>query len=318
MNFVTLATTNFHEFATMPNDIQFNVNTSTLVLANLIIAMNMFAVSLNLRRADFSLVLQNKKPMAVGLLAQFALLPFVAFVFSVCIPMHPGLVLALIMVSCVPGGNLSNVFSFIAKGNLPLSISLTAVGFLFAPVVTPLNFAMYSSLHPGLNGIVNNIHIDPVQLGAAIVVTLLIPLALGYWAGNQFPRFYKRVAPYISRFALTSIAVLVVLVLKDNVHLDMTIIVNYAGEVAGLQVLVLGSAYLFASAFKLPTADRRTIAIEAGIQNAPLGVVLLLTFMPTQSTAMAAIAFWGGWQILACTAIALYWKRVSDPVPNPG
>jgi len=73
MSLVTLATTNFPEFATMPNDIPFDVNTSTIVLANLIIAVNMFAVSLNLRQTDFSLVLQNKTSMAVGRLANSGL-----------------------------------------------------------------------------------------------------------------------------------------------------------------------------------------------------------------------------------------------------
>lgn len=302
----------------MPGDVQFNINTSTIVLANLIIAVSMFAVSLNLRSADFSHALHNRKAAVLGLLAQFVLLPFTGFIFSLYIPMSPSVVLALIMVSCVPGGNLSNVFSFIAKGNLPLSMSLTGIGFLIAPIVTPLNFAFYSSLHPSLNGMAKDINIDPVQLSVAIVLTLLIPLALGYWAGNRFPRFHQRVSPYIARFALGSIALLVVLVLKDNTQLDLSIIAHYAVQVATLHALVLACAYLFASACKLTVADRRTIAIEAGIQNAPLAVVLVLTFMPTQSGAVAAIAFWGAWQILACAAIALYWKHVSGPAPGQG
>lgn len=302
----------------MPADIPININTSTLVMANLIIALNMFAVSLNLRPADFGHVLRNRKSALLGLIAQFVVLPFTGFVFSLCIPMSPSVVLALLMVCSVPGGNLSNVFSFIAKGNLPLSMSLTAIGFLIAPVATPLNFAFYSSLHPNLAGLSGTIYIDPVQLAAAIVLTLLIPLALGYWVGNQFSRFYTRVAPYISRFALCSIALLVVLVLKDNLHVDMSVSLHYAGQVAALHALVLGCSYLFASLFKLQAADKRTISIEAGIQNAPLAAVLVLTFMPAQTGAVAAIAFWGAWQILACAAIALYWKRISGPAPHPG
>lgn len=293
----------------MFDNIELKLDPTLIVILNGIIVANMFAVSLSLRPSHFRAVLDNKKSAILGLIGQFALLPLLTFIFTLLVPMHTSVALALIMVSCVPGGNLSNVFSFIAKGNLPLSVALTAIGFPIAIVLTPLNFALYSSLHPTVSLVTNKVAINPVHFAIVIGLNLILPLVLGCWVGSKFQRFYKAVAPYISGFALLSIAAIILLIFKDNLHVPFSTSRHYMGFVVAHHMVILVFTFWFTRLFNVSMADRRTIAIEVGIQNAPLGVVLLLTFMPALGGAAATIAFWGAWQVLATVLLAAYWKR---------
>lgn len=292
----------------MLDAVQINLDPTMVLLLNLVIVMNMFAVSLNLRPSDFQLLRHEKKPVALGLLGQFILLPFFTFLFTLLVPMHTSVALGLIMVSCVPGGNLSNVFSFLARGNLPLSVSLTAIGFPIAAIVTPLNFGLYSHLHPDVSQVVRAIQIDYVQFTALIALNTLLPLALGCWVGSTFTRFHNTVAPYIPGFSLVSISAMVVLIAIDNLHIPFAITSQYMGHAAAHHLALIACALLFYKACKVNQANQRTLTIEVAIQNAPLGVVLLLTFMPTLGGAVVTVMFWGAWQILATLLLAVAWR----------
>lgn len=283
--------------------------TSTVVLANLIIAFNMFAVSLELKWGDFHALLQQKKPALAGLAGQFVLLPLITFLFTLMVPMRIELVLALILVSSMPGGNLSNVFTYLAKGNVPLSMSMTAIGFPLSVLIAPLNFALYSSFHPGLVGSAKVIQIDPLQMAIVILITLLLPLVVGVWTGQKYSRFSARAKPYIPRFTLVTISVLVVVVVQSNWHLIHFSDWVTPSTVAIHHCVVLSASLLWAKALALCPANQRTITFEVGIQNAPLAVVLVLTLMPQHSESALIVATWGGWQILACLLLAMYWSR---------
>lgn len=284
-------------------------DTSTVVLANLIIAGNMFAVSLELKWVDFLALRQQKKPALAGLFGQFILLPLITFLFTLIVPMRAELILALILVSVMPGGNLSNVFTYLAKGNVPLSMSMTALGFPMSVLMAPLNFSLYTSFQPALAGSSTLIHIDPIQMAAVILVTLLLPLVLGVWVGQKYSRFCASAKPYIPPFTLVTISMLVVVVVQSNWHLIRFSDWQTPSTVAIHHCLVLYVSLLWAKSLALSPANQRTITFEVGIQNAPLAVVIVLTLMPQHSESALIVATWGGWQILACLLLAMYWSR---------
>lgn len=292
----------------MLNDTQLNIEPAIAIALNVIIVLNMFAVSLHLRISDFKVVYKNPKTAMLGLSSQFLLLPLVTLVFTLMLPLDPTVALALILVSCVPGGNLSNVFTFLARGNLPVSVALTATGFPIAAFLTPINFALYSNLHPEVSLIVSSVKIDPISFAGIIVLNILLPLVLGCWIGTRFKNFYKTVEPFISGFALLSIGLTIILIFKDNLHIPFEVSQNYIAYTVAHHAVVISCAYVFSALFKLSERDKRTISIETGIQNAPLAIILLLTFIPTVSSAALAIAFWGAWQILATFVLALVWR----------
>ncbi|MDH4394684.1 MAG: bile acid:sodium symporter family protein [Limnobacter sp.] len=293
----------------MIDDVKINLDASVILALNLIIAFNMFIVSLSLRLQHFKQVAKTPKSVAVGLFSQFILLPFFSFLFTLFVPMHPSVALALIMVASCPGGNLSNVFTFLAKGNLALSVSLTAVGFPIAMIATPLNFGFYASMHPEVSKLVAAVGLDPVKFIAAIFFNMLIPLVLGCYVGSTFTRFYNAVAPYTARFALISILTIVLIAIKDNLGILEQFGNQYVGVAIAHNLVVLLVGYLTARLFFLPTQDKRSITIETGIQNCPLGTVLILTFMPTLGGAVITITFWGAWQILSTWMLSSYWKN---------
>lgn len=280
-----------------------------IIFLNFIIVVNMFAISLNLRISDFKVVIKHPKTVLVGLTAQFFLLPLITFFFTLVLPINPTVALAFIMVSCVPGGNLSNVFTFLARGNLPVSVGMTAVGFPIAVLLTPINFGIYTNLHPEIAPMVSAVRIDPFNFVTIISLNVLLPLLLGCWVGSTFKTFYAKVAPYIATFALISIGAIIVIIFKDNLHIPLKVSKYYMPYTVLHHAVVLISAYYFSSFFKVSDQDKRTIAIENGIQNAPIGLVLLLTFMPTLSGAAITIAFWGAWQIFSTFWIAMYWRK---------
>lgn len=293
----------------MIDDVKMQFDATMLMVLNLIIAVNMFAVSLSLRLSDFKQVAQNPKASAVGLMGQFVFLPFFSFLFTLVVPMHPSVALALIMVSCCPGGNLSNVFTFLSKGNLALSVSLTAIGFPIALLATPLNFAFYTSLHPQVSALASVVNIEPVQFMKSIGLNLVLPLVLGCAIGSYFTRFYNFVAPYTGRFALLSLFTLIVIVGKDNLDIIEAFGTQYMGHAVAHNAVVLLVGYLTARVFSLNKADTRAVTIEVGIQNCPLGMVLILVFMPNLGGAVITIAFWGAWQMLSTWMLATYWKN---------
>lgn len=292
----------------MIDDVKINLDFSLVVALNLIIAFNMFLVSLSLRLSDFRQIVNNPKSAAVGLLSQFVFLPFFSFIFTLLVPMQPSIALALIMAASCPGGNLSNVFTYLAKGNLALSVSLTAVGFPIAMLATPLNFGFYTALHPEVSKLVASVGIDPLKFLTAIFLNMLVPLVIGCYVGSRFERFYKAVSPYTSKFALLSLTLVVFVGFKDNLGILQEFGQQYVGFAIAHNILVLLVGYFSARLFFLPKQDVRSITIETGIQNCPLGTVLILTFMPNLGGALVTITFWGAWQILSTWILASYWK----------
>lgn len=292
----------------MLDDVKINLDFSLVLALNLVIAFNMFLVSLSLRLSDFRQIANNPKSTVVGLLSQFVFLPFFSFIFTLLVPMQPSIALALIMAASCPGGNLSNVFTYLAKGNLALSVSLTAVGFPIAMLATPLNFGFYAALHPEVSKLVATVGIDPLKFLMTIFLNMLVPLVIGCYVGSRFQRFYNAVAPYTGKVALLSLTVVVVVAVKDNIGILREFGQQYVGFAMAHNLLVLLVGYLTARLFFLPKQDVRSITIETGIQNCPLGTVLILTFMPNLGGAVVTITFWGAWQIVSTWVIASYWK----------
>ena len=124
------------------DDIQINFTTDNLWLVNLTLALIMFGVALDIRVSDFKNLLKSPKPVIVGIISQFLLIPLVTYLFIRVTTPFPSIALGLVMVGACPGGNISNFMTKLAGGNAALSVSLTAFASIAALVMTPLNFAL--------------------------------------------------------------------------------------------------------------------------------------------------------------------------------
>ncbi len=274
---------------------------------NISLAIIMFGVALDIRVSDFRRLLRQPKILLTGILAQFILMPALTFLIVWVAKPMPSIALGLIMVGACPGGNISNFLSKLAKGNAALSVSLTAFATLVAVVTTPLNFYFWGSLYPPVQEILQSVSIDPFELFKLIGLILALPLALGMVMRHFKPYLSDKISKLLKPFSILIFAAFVVIAFAGNFDIFMGHIhyVLFFVIIHNLLAFLLG--YTTASIFGLSQNDRRTIAIETGIQNAALGMLLIFQFFDGLGGMMLLAAFWGIWDILAGLILALSW-----------
>lgn len=175
------------------DEIRLNFNPASLVALNVVLGFLMFGIALDTRVADFRRVLRMPGAMAVGVAAQFIVLPAVTFVLTLLLKPGPSIALGMILVACCPPGNVSSILTHRAGGNVALSVSMTAISNALAIVLMPLNFAFWGGLHPTAAPLLRSIALDPLEMAGHIVVIIGLPFALGILCAEKLPRFTQRV-----------------------------------------------------------------------------------------------------------------------------
>jgi BASS family bile acid:Na+ symporter len=301
--------------------IRLNFSQESLHALNIAIGFLMFGVALEIKIQQFKDLINSPKSAVIGFVSQFLVLPLLTFLIVIALKgiITPTMALGMILVAACPGGNFSNFISSLAKANVALSVSLTAIATVSAVVLTPLNFSLwgnwainiYSHADPSL---VRPLEIDVFQMFKTVFIILGIPLILGLTISNKFPAFTKKIVRPVKQVSLIVFTTVIILALmKNSEHL-----VNYLKYVFVLvlihNALALGSGYLLGKIFNRPFADRKTLSIETGIQNAGLALVLIFNpkiFPPEMELGGMAIvaAWWGIWHMLAGLLLAGYWTR---------
>jgi BASS family bile acid:Na+ symporter len=160
-------------------------SSADLWLLNGAIAAMMFGVSLQLKAEDFTRLLSSPRAPVVGLLAQFLLLPALTCLATWALQIDPQLALGMILVASCPGGTFSNIMTWIGRGNVAVSVTMTAISSLAAVIMTPLNFGFYGWLNPHTRDVLREISVQPFELLALVVLVLGVPILLGMWAGKN-------------------------------------------------------------------------------------------------------------------------------------
>ena len=290
-------------------DIAIQFDPSSLVLINLILALMMFGVSLDLRAEDFRRVLREPKAPAIGLLAQFLLLPALTCLATWALAIDPQLALGMLLVAACPGGSFSNIMTWMARGNVAVSVSMTAISSLAAGVLTPLNFALYAWLNPNTRPLLSEIAVDPLGLLLMVLMVLGVPLLLGMIIGRRFPLLTLRVEKPLRIFALLVMLTFVGLAFGRNWQQFLEYFHLFFWLVVAHNALALSCGYFSARLAGLPVADRRAVTLEVGIQNSALGLVIIFTFFPQASGMLLIAAFWGCWHLVSGLSLALLWSR---------
>ena len=288
--------------------LQLNLGTGGLHIMNVSLAIIMFGVALELTIDDFKKVAKNPKGTILGLISQFILLPALTFLLVLVMEPHPSFALGMMMVAACPGGNISNFFSLLAKGNAALSVSMTAFATLLSIVMTPFNFTFWASLYGPTNAILTEIHLDLFEVFRIIILILGIPLILGMTLRHFKNDFSKMISPYIKNFGIIFFAGFVIVAFSMN----FDNFINYVHLVIALvflhNAIALSSGYGIGYLFNLPKPDRKSIAIETGIQNSGLGLLLIFNFFDGLGGMALVAAWWGIWHIVAGLSIGWYWS----------
>lgn len=285
-----------------------NFDNKGLWILNIALAVIMFGVALNISINDFKQLIKQPKPVLVGMLSQFILLPAFTYLLVILINPRPSIALGMIMVAACPGGNISNFFTHLAKGNTALSVSLTAFATFLAMVMTPFNFEFYGSLYPPTSQIIKSVEVNPFELVKLISLILGIPLILGMYFRHKNTILAIRLSKLLKPLSIAVFVGIIIIAFANN----LDVFNNYIDHVLSIGILhnalaiLLG--FMVARLFRLSFQNQKTLAIETGIQNSGLGLLLIFTFFKGIGGMAILAAFWGIWHIVSGLILASYWS----------
>lgn len=280
-----------------------------IIALNLTIAAMMFGVSLQLRVADFGRLLRMPVAPLLGMLAQFVLLPALTCFLTWLLDVPAELALGMMLVAACPGGSFSNLMTWIARGSLPVSVTMTAFSSVAAVVMTPLNFQFYAGLNPNTAALMRDIAVPQGQMLLAVLLVLGLPIALGMAVGARWPRFATASDRPMRVLSLLVFLAFVVLAVHKNFDLLVQSIGVIVPLVIGHNLLALGTGAGAAALARLPADQRRAVTLEVGIQNSGLGLTLLFTFFPQAGGMILIAACWGVWHLISGLTLSVYWSR---------
>ncbi len=295
------------------DQVRLNFNPTGIAIINGAIGLMMLGVALELKVDDFKRIIVSPKAPLIGLLAQFLLLPAFTFLLILIIRPHPSIALGMMLVAACPGGNLSNIMTYLAKGNCAVSISMTAVSTVAAIIMTPLNISLWGGMNQDTAAILQQVSLNPTDVFITVFGILGIPLTVGMLIGHYLPSLSRKIKKPFKIFSFVFFIIIVAGALAAN----WQNFINYVGIVI-LAVLLhnalaLNTGYWSGKIARLPERDCRAVSIEVGIQNSALGLVLVFNFFDGLGGMAILVAWWGIWHIIAGLITAFVFTR--RPLP---
>lgn len=308
------------EIIALIDAIDVNMNKTGMDIINIVLAFVMFGVALGIKPSSFLDIVRKPQSMIVGIICQIILLPALTFLLTITFKnwISPMVALGMILVAACPGGNISNFITSFSRGNVELSVSLTAFNTAACIFTTPLNFSFWGNLYLKFaekRMILPQLDIPFWEIFKTIVILLGIPLVLGCLCSQYLPKVANALKKPMQYLSIAFFAIMIVLTFGNNIDAFMQCIKYIFLIVLVHNLLALGIGFGMGSACRTPYKDRRTITIETGIQNSGLGLVLLFNpaiFNPeiwANNGGMVVItAWWGVWHIISGLALAYLWR----------
>lgn len=291
------------------DEIRLNFNPASLMLLNAVLAFLMFGIALDTRLDDFRRVARMPWAMAVGVAAQFVVLPAVTFGLTLLLGVGPSIALGMILVACCPPGNISNILTHRAKGNVALSVSMTAISNALSIVIMPLNFSFWGGLHPTASALLKTIALDPLEMLGHILVIIGVPFVLGLWCAHRFPRGTQKVTKPVRIVSFLALIGFIIGAISGNWRFFLDYVGLVLLAVALHDAIAFATGYLCARATGLQDYERRAVTMEVGIRNAGLGLVLIFSFFGGLGGMAVVAGVWGFWDIIAGLVLAGVWGR---------
>ncbi len=255
-------------------------------LINPMLGVIMFGMGLALSPKDFRIVLSRPKDILIGCLAQFTVMPLLAFVLTWAFSLPKELALGVILVGCCPGGTASNVITYLAKGDLALSVGMTATSTLLAPVLTPLLVWLMAG---------TMVEVDTLGMLLSIVYVVIAPIVCGLLCQRFLPKLTQRVTPYLPAFSSIAIAIVVGIIVSHNADRLLLGGLVVIFVVIAHNLLGLLTGFLIGRVLRLPNPKCVAVSIEVGMQNSGLAsslAVLHFAAYPLATIPGAVFSVW--------------------------
>ncbi|MCR5151678.1 MAG: bile acid:sodium symporter family protein [Prevotella sp.] len=262
---------------------------------NPMLGMIMFGMGLTLSPKDFRIVFQRPKDIIIGCLAQFIVMPSLAWLLTMALHLPQELALGVILVGCCPGGTASNVITYLAKGDLALSVGMTATSTLLAPVMTPLLVWLLAG---------TMVNVDTAGMLLSIVYVIIAPIIAGLLCQRFLPKLTKNVVAYLPAFSSIVIALVVGVIVSHNakqllVGGLLVIIVVMLHNILGLSV-----GFLLGRLTRMPRKKCIALSIEVGMQNSGLASSLAVLHFAAYPLAAIPGAIFSVWHNISGALVA--------------
>ena len=269
-------------------------------LINPLLGIIMFGMGLTLKPEDFRVVFSRPRDVLVGCLAQFTVMPLLAFALTRVFRLEEALAIGVILVGCCPGGTASNVITFLARGDLALSVGMTAMSTLLAPVLTPLLVWLLAG---------EMVDVDVAGMLLSILWVVILPIALGLVVKRIWPRTTEQAAGYLPALSSLAICLIVLIVIAANAHKLLS-----GGWIVLLVVVLhnicgLAAGYLIGLLLHLSPAKRRAVSIEVGMQNSGLASSLATLHFAAYPLATIPGALFSVWHNISGAIVARLYSR---------
>jgi BASS family bile acid:Na+ symporter len=267
---------------------------------NPLLGVIMFGMGMALRTDDFRVVFSRPKDVIIGCLAQFTVMPLLALGLSRLFSLDEALTVGMVLVGCCPGGTASNVITYLAKGDLALSVGMTATSTLLAPVLTPLLVWL---------SVGKSVDVDVAAMLLSILWVVILPIAAGLVVKRLWPRFSDRATDYLPAVSSLAIALIVLIVISASAHRLLLggAVIIVAVALHNLCGLALG--WLIGRVMRLPDAKRRAISIEVGMQNSGLASSLATLHFAAYPMATIPGAVFSVWHNISGAVVARLYAR---------
>lgn len=278
-----------------------------LISINYLLMIVMFGMGLTTPFSEYIKILKNPKNIIIGEIAQFVIMPFTAFVlcFFFALPME--FTVGVILVGCCPGGTASNVITFLAKGDVALSIGMTSLSTVLAPFVTPLLTTFYIYLYQNTSNV--NIEIDQLGMFLNIIQIVIIPVFLGTLINYFFNEYTKKIYSILPILSSISICLIIGFVIDANSAKLLSHGLDIIFVVILLNCLGFLLGFILAKIFKMQKKQRNAISIEVGMQNSGLATTLAANCFATLSLATVPGAIFSAWHNIAGAIFASIVKK---------
>ncbi len=267
---------------------------------NYLLGVVMFGMGLTLNLKDFKIVFSRPKDVIIGCLAQFTVMPLLAWLLTRLFSLDEALALGVVLVGCCPGGTASNVITYLAKGDLALSVGMTGVSTLLAPFLTPL-------LTWALAG--KSINVDMVSMFLSILWVVILPIIVGLIVKGMWPQFTDKATDYLPAFSSVAIAFIVAIVISATADRLLAgglliVVVVMLHNICGL-----GIGYMTGRLLGLTEPKKRAISIEVGMQNSGLAISLATLHFAAYPLAAIPGAIFSVWHNISGASIAYLYRK---------
>ena len=267
---------------------------------NPMLGVIMFGMGLTLSPQDFKVVLSRPKDIFIGCLTQFTVMPLLALGLTLAFSLPKELAIGVILVGCCPGGTASNVITYLAKGDLALSVGMTAASTILAPLMTPFLVWLLAG---------TMVDVDTVGMLMSIVYVVIAPIVCGLLCQRFLPAMTKRVTPYLPALSSVAIMVVVVIVVSHNAERLLTAGLLIVSIVMIHNLLGLAIGYTVGRLLHLQKPKCVALSIEVGMQNSGLASSLAVLHFAAYPLATIPGAVFSVWHNISGALMARFYSR---------